>query len=212
MAEFLSQAKPYLEVLYYLSMLSLAIVGAIGLRQIFLLKYDIRTRNLRAANKEAIALIDRYLEKYVAIHNKHYLQLTEDHVPKFDGEVGDFSLTQKSDLEKVRIRFAQGKHWLDVLNELEIIAAGINSKLANEELTFLSFGKSFCSTVESSYDIISFVRSKGTVKYCNNIVDLYRRWHARIKQIELERKKDQIDDQLRKTVDEKFESIGTNLK
>lgn len=212
MAEFLSQAKPYLEVLYYLSMLSLAIIGAIGLRQIFLLKCDIRTRNLRAANKEAIALIDRYLGKYVAIYDKHYLQLTKDHVPKFDGEVDDFSLTQKSDLERTRNRFAQGKHWPDVLNELEIIAAGINSRLANEELAFSSFGKSFCSTVESSYDIISFVRSKGTVKYCNNIVDLYRRWHARIKQMELERKKDQIDEQLRKTVDQKFESIGTDLK
>lgn len=99
-----------------------------------------------------------------------------------------------------------------MLNELEIIAAGVNSRLANEELAFYSFGKSFCRTVENSYDVVSFVRSRGTVKHYNNIVALYRRWHGRIKQIELERKKDEIDEQLRKTVDQKFESIGTDLK
>ena len=212
MAQFVSQAKPYLEILYYLSMLSLAIVGAIGLRQIFLLKYGIRTRNLRAANKEAIALIDRYSGKYVPIYNDHYAQLKKDHVPEFDGEVGDFSLTRKSDLERARNRLVQGEHWLDVLNELEVIAAGINSRLANEELAFSAFGKSFCKTVERSYDVICIIRSAAIIKYYNNIVDLYRRWGARIKRLELERKKAQVDDQLRKTIDQKIESIGTNLK
>lgn len=85
MTEFVSQIKPYLEILYYISVLVLAIVGVIGLRQIFLVKYDIRTRNLRAANKEAIALIDRYLEKYVAINKKHSLQMEKDNVPNFEG-------------------------------------------------------------------------------------------------------------------------------
>lgn len=167
MTEFVLQIKPYLEILYYICVLVLAIVGVIGLRQIFLVKYDIRTRNLRAANKEAIALIDRYLEKYVAINKKHTLQMEKDNVPNFKGQVGDFCY-KEVDLERVGPRLRKGKYILEMLNELEIIAAGVNSKLANEELAFYSFGKSFCGTVENNYDLVSFLRGGGTIKHYNN--------------------------------------------
>lgn len=212
MSGWLSEIRPYLELVYYASILTLAVVGLIGLRQILLVKYDIKTTNLRAANKEAVILIDRYLEKYVAINNQHTRQMKKDNVPCFKGKLGDFSSIQEAELQRAVERIKKGKYWIPMLNQLEIIAAGVNSGLANDKLSFFAFGKSFCNTVEENYDVICSLHSGGTVKYYSNIVDLYQRWHTRIKRAQLERRKAEVDEQLRKTIDQKVQAIGTDLK
>ena len=213
MLETLSTTSPYLEIIYCLAAVILAAVSIMGLRQLFLVKYDIKARYRRDANHQAMELIDRYFNKYVPISNKHFNQEKKEHIPEYKGEIGDFSHFPKEYIEPALARIPKNiEYLLATLNELEVISAGVNSGLANEEVAFYAFGKSFHNSVRSNYDIIYVLRYGETVKHYNNIVDLYNRWDKRIKRIELESKKADIDEALKKTIDERISAIGTDLK
>ena len=209
MSEFIAQVRPYLETL---SILILAIVGIKGLRQISLMKYGIKARGDREANKEAMALIDRFNGRCMTLINKHEEQMEKNKVPEFKGEPGDFSSIKTFDVDVALLRMKNGKHWPKLLNELEVIAAGVNSRLVNEDLTFSVFGKTFCEVVESNYDVITLLGYEGVFQGVTHIADLYKRWHVRIERLKLERKRNEISEELDKIIDEKRNAIGTDLK
>jgi len=213
MLEVLPNTSLYLEVVYCLAAVVLAAVGIIGLRQVFLIKYDIKSRYQRDANHEAMELIKRYSDTSIPIINKWDEQREKEHIPDYEDEVGDFSNFSKELIKVGLARIPKNLNYLvDMLNELEFVAAGVNSELANEEMAFYSFGKSFRDMVRSNYDIICILRYGDTVKGYENIVDLYNRWDKRIKRIELESKKADIDEALKKAIDQRISSIGTDLK
>lgn len=213
MLQLLSNAGPYFEVLYCLAAVVLATVGIIGLRQLFLIKYDIKARYQREANHEAIELLKRYSDTFIPIYNKWYEQRENEQIPDYKGEVGDFSDFPKEYIEAALARVPENSDYLlAALNELELIAAGVNSGLANEDMAFYTFGTSFCRTVRRNYDIICVLRYGETTKEYGPIVDLFNRWDKRIKRIELESKKADIDEALKKTIDQRIHAIGTNLK
>jgi hypothetical protein len=213
MLEILSNTSPYLEVVYCLAVVVLAAAGIIGLRQLFLIKYDIKARYQRDANHEAMEWIKHYSDTTVPISNKWFNQWEEEHISDYKGEVGDFSHFPKECIEAALARIPKKLDYLlAMLNDLEFIAAGMNSGLANDEMAFYAFGKSFCATVRYNYDIICVLQYGETIKSYNNIVDLYNRWDKRIKRIELESKKADIDEALKKTIDQRISAIGTNLK
>lgn len=213
MLQLLSNAGPYFEVLYCLAAVVLATVGIIGLRQVFLIKYDIKARYQRDANHEAMELIRHYSDTSIPIYNKWYEQQEKEHIPDYKGEVGDFSHFPKERIKAALARIPENNDYLlAALNELELIAAGVNSGLANEDMAFYTFGRSFCNMVRYNYDIICVLRYGETIKEYSPIVDLFNRWDKRIKRIELESKKADIDEALKKTIDQRIRAIGTNLK
>jgi hypothetical protein len=213
MLEILSITSPYFEVIYCLAVIVLAVVGIIGLRQLFLIKYDIKVRYQREANHEAMELIKHYSDTSIPLSNKLYEQRKKGHIPDYKGKVGDFSHFPPESTKAAVARIPKNpERLLDLLNDLEFLAAAVNSGLANEEMVFYAFGQSFCSTVRHNYDIICVLRYTEMVKSYSNIVDLYNRWDKRLKRIWLESKKVDIDEALKKTIDQRIRAIGTDLK
>jgi hypothetical protein len=62
MLQFLDDARPYLEALYFLSGPALAVVAAVALRQIWLMKADLKFRAERAAKEKAMEAAAAFAE------------------------------------------------------------------------------------------------------------------------------------------------------
>lgn len=81
------------------------------------------------------------------------------------------------------------------MNELEAISAAFTSGVADEATGFKIIGRSFCGTVQCEYDLIALSRdkSKEAQGYWNNIVQLYKMWSPRLKEVELRQAKERLD-------------------
>ena len=183
MKQFLIDYRFFFEAGAFLATIILAIVGLAGLYQLRLMKIDIRTRQDRKAKEKAIEAANTYLNEYCAF------PMQKREIEEYIGEIGDFSynsIEKNDDVFIKSVKRLEDGVWLEKLNKLESIAAIYASGVGDEKLGFQIIGRTYCSSVESHYDIISLLRAKNTCDYFENIVVLYQTWKPRLKKIELE--------------------------
>ena len=210
-----TQIRSGLELLYFVAGVVVAIGVIYGLKQIALLKKDIRLRNERAAKEKAIEYGRKYLRDYVDLQRAFFVTCQEAKLAHYSGPVGDF--TSGSILGNARITALSTRRyvlpsWLPAMNELEALSASFISGVADEGTGFKIFGRSFCKTVESNYDLVALSRSNdsGAQEYWQNIVELYRLWSPRLEAAELRRNKDSIEAKIAALAqDARITPIGT---
>jgi hypothetical protein len=193
----IAQLRPWIELLYFVSGVVVAVCVAIGLKQIRLLKKDIRLRNERAAKEKAIEYASRYLCNYVRLSGVFFDEYRAAGLEPYPGPVGDFTPRSFRGLriaEMAQKRFALGS-WLPAMNELEAICAAFTSGVADEAAGFKIVGRSFCRTVESDYDLIALSRdiAGSAHAYWSNIEQLYKMWSPRLEEAELRKAKERLD-------------------
>lgn len=180
--------RSYLELAYFAAGVVLAVTALYGLKQIYLLKRDIATRNERAAKEKAIEYSSRYLKDFVTLIDTCAEACRQAHVPStYSGPIGDFnpeSLSQGALAEGAK-RFHAAR-WHLALNELEVVAAAFMSGVADEALGFSMIGGTFCASVQGSYDIVTMMAPKKEGKFYRNIISLYNVWAPRLTEAELE--------------------------
>jgi len=197
MLEIVSSAKPYLEALYFLA--GILLIGGLGLtyRQVVLIKKDIRTRNERAAAEKAIEACDRYFCSYVPLNGTFFHDRLKEKIGGYEGPIGDFSLSSIPDnLKDISLKRYALHSWLPMMNQLESISAFFMSGIADECTGFRVIGRTFCGSVESSYDLISISRQEKACPYWANTVDLYQLWRPRLTKAEMEIAKENIEHEL----------------
>lgn len=197
MLEIVSSAKPYLEAVYFLA--GILLVGGLGLtyRQVVLIKKDIRTRNERAAAEKAIEACDRYFCSYVPLNSTFLHDRLKEKLGSYEGPIGDFSLSSIPDnLKDICLKRYKLHTWLPMMNQLESISAFFMSGVADECAGFRVIGRTFCGSVESSYDLISISRQEKACPYWANTVDLYQLWRPRLTKAEMEIAKENIEHEL----------------
>lgn len=176
----------WIEFLYYVAGIVVALAATIGLTQIALLKKDIRLRNERASKEQAIVYAMRFLTQF-APHNETYRQaLSKAKIEPYHGPIGDFSSAsipkehQSAVAERLKI-----ESWMLAVNELEAVASAYMSGVAHENQGFDIIGRMFCVAVKGNYDIIAACRADPAIRQYQNIVSLYGVWHARLTKAEL---------------------------
>ncbi len=197
MNEMITSARPLAEFLYFIT--SILLLGGLGLayRQLTLIKRDIQLRNHRAAAEKAIEACDRYLCEYILQSKPNYEERIESKLFWYKGSIGDFSESSiPANLKDECAKRFKLKSWLPALNRLEAIAAYFTAGVADESVGFRVIGRTFCSAVESNYDIIAFSRSEKPNAYWENIVELYSLWRPRLTKAELELAKQDMDDKI----------------
>jgi len=197
----LGHLRPWLEAAYFFSGIVVAIAVAFGLKQIGLLKKDIRVRNERAAKEKAIEYASRYLCDYVRLQGVFFDAREGEKLGPYSGPIGDFTRDSiprsVQGLETVMKRY--GIHsWLPAMNELEAISAAFTSGVADEATGFKIIGRSFCGTVQDHYDLIAWSRHKAhnPQGYWNNIVQLYKMWSPRLEESELRQAKEFLENRI----------------
>jgi hypothetical protein len=187
--------RPYLEAAYFVAGVILAAGLIAAFVQIVLLKRDIRTRNERAAKEKAIEAASRYLVDYVRLETVRFSKQLDQKLQSYTGPIGDFSRSSVQYSEKTAQR-ALLPNGLETLNELEAISAYFTSGVADEAMGFTIIGRTFCSTIEHNYDIISTLRGDEGPFYYENIVLLYRLWRPRLTRSELLSAKDLLEQKI----------------
>jgi len=198
----LAGLRPWVELLYFASGIVISVSVVYGLKQVRLLKRDIRLRNERAAKEKAIEYSSRYLDSYVQLSNAFLHDCDGAKLgSSYSGPIGDFTdgslLANPGALELARSRFKLNS-CVRALNELEAISAAFTSGVADEGTGFNIVGRSFCKNVQYDYDVISFARDarSGAPGYWSNIVRLYEIWSPRLEEADLRQVRERIDDRI----------------
>jgi len=168
-----------------------------GLQQIKLLKADIITRNTRQAVEKSIEYMDKFANKLIPLQSEYHIFLKEKGISKSIGPV-DFTekkelISLKPEILKIKLSYPNLNNYV---NELELLAAAINSGLADKDLAFQPMGRAFCKMVEQVYDIICLSRSRNKTNMYANISTLYTSWKELINQNDLICEKNEIEKSL----------------
>lgn len=193
-----------LEALYYLSGLALAIIAGIGLKQLALLKQDMDIRNQRASKEGSIRFIDHYYKTFIPKWDGWVSKLEANNIPLYEGTYEHQPTPDPAECKK-RL---QELGWHEALNELETVAAGVNSGLADDDLAYEVIGRSFCNGVASFWDILEYIRSVDSKRYTAT-VKTFNRWASRMNRESLLQQQSQINAAVAKFPDDKIKPIGT---
>lgn len=204
-----------LEVAYFISGITIAIVAIYGTKQIHLLKKNIEINSKRSAVEKAIEYCDRFLTSNRALYNKFILKCDDEGIPySYKGPIGNFSPREipPNFTEIHRKRQKLWNEWLPLVNDLDVISSAFVSGLADEKLGFNIIGRAFCSDVMSLYDLISAMRFHKTKEYYQSTVKLFRIWSPRLTKEELTLQKITIEKEMNKISDSEIKPIGVYLK
>lgn len=195
--EYLINFRPYLEVMYFISGITLTVGLALTYKQLSMLKADALNKSQRAAAERAIEAADLFFGKYIPLTDIYYEKREQNKINSYRGPIGDFSKQSLSGkLQTECMKRIDVTDWLAALNCLESIAARFTSGVADESVGFKIFGRSFCGTVEHHYDLIAFSRDQKALGYWSNIVELYKTWHPRLTKVELDMTRQELDAKL----------------
>jgi hypothetical protein len=222
-------AEIILRWLYYLAGVGLIFTLILGIRQLRLLQSDMKIRNQRASFEKTIEYLDWYseffdtLSKFRRDFNEMGKSLSETIPPdkqkmfiesvniEYDGKVepddtfSDFK--NEFSLYKTRVDVMKIAGALDVLNQLEIFAAVMNCRIADEEMAFTPLSDAYCQTVQSFYLVLCQQRGENPKLY-SNIVGLYRMWQSRIDKNNIEDEINQKFARLSQLTDNKKPPLG----
>jgi hypothetical protein len=189
MLAFVVAIRPYLEVLYFMSGVVVAIAACVALQQVRLLKMDMNVRNERASKEFALASMSRFSKECLTMQADFYVDCVVANVPfVYEGPIGSFQKDSISPewVKICELRKKSGNTWLHMLNNCDDIAAAFVTGVADEVVGFNGMGKSFCSLVESTYDLVSIFGERDVHHSLPNIVKLYGIWSKRFSKMELE--------------------------
>jgi hypothetical protein len=208
----INEVRPYAEIAYFIAGVGLLIVAGFGLRQLGLLKEDIRTRNLRAAREKAIEAANQYVREFIPSYNRFWHKTRKAGLSSYDGPVSDF--TRKSVEERLlknAVKRLELTMSTNAFNFLETVAAHFTTGVADENIGFRIIGRSYCGAVGSNYDIISLCRPEKACPLCDNIVQLYRTWSARLSKEELKAARTELDKNISSIAEGPLEHIQPEI-
>ncbi|RAW13715.1 hypothetical protein DC345_18170 [Paenibacillus taichungensis] len=174
--------KDYLEFAYYVSSILLLIGLIVAIRQLRLVKKDMKDRNHRAAVEKSVEHLTYYAQKFIPAYSKYREDLKKE-VPKridtsdlFDGKFyHDIKTLDKRLVVELIIQQDCGISQL--FNELEFFSIAVLEGLVVEEIMYSPVAKAYCQMIENEHVILSVMRSKGAP--FKNVIELYRKWKDR---------------------------------
>ena len=211
MNEIITNIRPTFEILYFIA--SILLLGGLWLtyKQLMLINTDIKIRNQRAAAEKAIEASNRYFTDYIPLSGNYYREKITSKIDHYNGPIGDFYYNSiPKDQRESSLKRYKLSSWLPALNSLESIASSFITGVADESVGFRVIGRTFCSSVEHSYDLISISRQEKPIEYWTNIVELYLLWRPRLTKAELEIEMQEIGSKISKLEQKKAPPIGSS--
>jgi hypothetical protein len=209
----MNDLRSILEILSFAAAITIAIVALFGLRQIRLMKIDMRSRSDRAASEKAIEAAALYHSSFFEESSKLMKSELAAKLPFYYGPIGDFtkeSIPAEDYADaKARVHLPEG---LSALNQLDMVSAMYYTGVADEKVGFEIIGRSFCKNVELMYDMISYCHSDKACPHYQNIVRLYHIWSPRLSKSELMQVKGSLDKQIAQIPEREIPTIGPKVK
>lgn len=221
MNEFFSVIRPYLETLYFLASIALVAGVFIGIKQLKLVKEelnlvkeDMNVRFKRASVEKSIEYLNWFATAFIPVANTSFDKVKASGVPEYDGPfnaqfIFDTNCSTANPDVIAKLKSCIENDSVAVLNQLEYFSAALMSGIADEELTFSPAAQTFCEFVEFFYPVICFHRPDESSTMYSNTIKLYNMWNARLKKIDLERKRSKLDEDISNIEVNRIRSIGS---
>ena len=206
----LETIRPFLESASFLATIAIFAVSVLALKQVRLLKTDIKLRTERAAKEKAIEASQLYLNSYTQLSAIFTDACQEKKIGGWKGGVGDFSSksVRESPYREIANKRFNESNWLPAINMLESIASTFVTGVADEQTGLQIIGRTYCGTLEHNYDVISFARSHSVNSYYPSIVTLYQVWSPRLTREEIDESKRVLEERASKIAKTKIPSLG----
>ena len=203
--------KDYLEIFYYLTAGPLlAFLAFKGLSQIKVSREIAKMNAKREAFKISAEQCNVFADKICGLAKKFQEeQKGNKFFDKFKIEItGNNIKTQlvgKLTDEEIK-QINESKYFLDLLNSLEGFALYFVSRVASEQVGFVTTGKAYCELVT---DLMPLIIDEFSDGYYKNISVLFMTWNNRLTKEKLEFEKKEIERKLTKTPTRQILPIGT---
>ena len=208
MEQLMINARPYLEALYFLSGLLVAIVALYALRQVRLMKMDMLARSERAAKEKAIEAVYQFV-KIGEIYCRCAKLYEQDTARTYSGPIGNFSDSSiPSEHKEMAEKRFKNRTMGQPLNQLDVIAATFVTGVADEKTAFTIFGGAFCAAVAGQYDFICMARAMSRYAPYSSIIKLYNTWSTRLTKEDLKKEREELDTQIRLLPDKEFPPLS----
>ena len=202
----------YLECLFFLSGIALAIIAAIGLRQLTLAKNIARMDAKRESFRLAAEQIAYFLQHITPLRNALDNAIEKNGVVFFDKssvEIRGDQVRFKSTASKDELKglFKIVPELVDLYNALEAFSSYFTSGVADERVAFTAVGTTYCDTERDLLpDIVEW---DGDQKHNRNILQLFFLWNTRFEKLQLGAEKRRIEAKLEGVTDKFIKPIGT---
>ena len=205
--------KEVLVVLYYLAGIGLFSGIVIALRQLKVMKDDIRIKNKRASVNKSIEYLNWFATEFIPESDEYYGKLIGKKINLYDKlKQYDFNYNEevnqksKTVMDSIKIKKECGAGNLN--NQLEFFSAAMMSGLADEELAFNPLAEAFCEYVEINYDVYCDSRKGGRDRLFSHTIALYKMWHERLESIGLSKEKQKIEEKMSKMTGQRVKILG----
>lgn len=205
--------RPVLELVYFVASIGLSATIFIGLKQLELVKDDIKIRNKRASVEKSIEYLHWFATEFIPQISEIATKVEEKFNFKYTGPMNkQFIFDVNCNPNNVEIanffKVCADSGVLGLMNQLEYFSAALLSGLADEELAFNPLSDTYCRNVECYYIFICGHRKDANSRFYTNIIGLYDIWKGRLNKMELENQKRKIDENISRIEDKRIHSIG----
>jgi len=204
--------KEILEYFYFLSGPVIALLAFKGLHQIIVSKEIAKTNAKRDAFKltaeqckyygENIIPLVNELDKSIATHNAQLFTKS-----KYIIENNNIKVIPNSDYpefdETIQNLVVELSNVYNALNSFSLFFV---SGVADENLAYMTLGKTYCNTVER---LLPFLVNASTYSGEDNILSLFLIWHHRKNKEKAIKEKQALEKQIKETSDIRIKPIGT---
>lgn len=183
-----------LQIANYISGVILALVGIVGLLQLWFYKSEVKARFNRLSVDNSIKIQERYYNM-VIMYDEFCERIKKENIPKYKGTIEKPIVGQVFDDNTIK-RMENNFHL--ILNEIELISASILCGTCNGKFIYNCIGKSFLNTVASNFDLLMATRLGNEVnKYYNNTYELFTIWRDKYLEKELNYTKESLEKQIK---------------
>lgn len=196
--------------LYYISGILILLVNSLVLWQIKIAKKAITITDDRQKLETALKYINDFHNSILIKWNVYYENYKSENLNDTDkyftksfisNELNCLNKKQLSSYYKLYLR--NYKSISDFLNALEVFSVGVNSKIINEDIIYMSIGEAYCEIIEFISVIICINREDNLSSQSKYTIELYHKWKKKldiktneIKLQELGEKYNQISNEL----------------
>jgi hypothetical protein len=203
--------RPYLEILYFVSAIVLAIVAIVALKQLSISKNTLTTQSKRDALKLTASECTRYLDQIIPLANDLEIAVKKYDVKYFNGwevavDRNNVTVTRKQPLDLQNFDKLVST-LVPLCNSLEGFATFFVSGVADEYLAYHTVGTTFLGTMDTLIPWVAGCQKDG---YYKNLFHLYAKWKMRKQEALLRQKKESLEKQLNQMGDKRSYPLGVD--
>lgn len=206
--------KEVIEIGYYIAGMALFGGIVVAIKQLGVMKKDIKSKNERASVEKSIEYLNWFATQFIPKNDEVLRSLNFDIAMTFESienKTFDFNSNFKlNDKILASIAHKAESNVLDLANELEFFSAAMTSGLADEKLAFNPLATSFCRFVDRNYDIYCYLRNDSKDMLFTHTKELYSIWKDRLANHELTKQKEEIEKKISKVQDRSIPILGND--